>query len=168
MSALRETDFRASAPAICDPAIGASIRDMLIDYARRYEVAYSFFDPHPFCSRRGRIRFVTHPDIGFEKLLSHIEKKWGFHRSDSAWTTHSDFYQDRFVPALRAHFGFYFRDERPRPYRLPDGCITVTVCLDIDSVADTVEFAHEHMIPDEADLELKFGTGCIEHNLAGK
>ncbi|MFO0939580.1 MAG: hypothetical protein U0930_02315 [Pirellulales bacterium] len=111
------------------------------------------------------MRFATRPDVGFEKLLKHIETKWELHRSDSYSTANLDFYQDRFVPALHARFGFYFYDDRPKPYRLPEGCITVNVSLDIDSVAETIEFAHEYMIPDDAQLDPNFGTGCTEHDL---
>ncbi len=143
--------------------IGTSIGDMLNDYAHLRKVAFSYFDPFPNCARRGAIRFVSHPDLGFERLLEYIETRWGIHPAGTACTADLNFYQDRFVPKLRAHMGFYFKDDRPPPYRLPDGSVTVTMTLDVEAVPEAIAFANECMIPDDAQLNPNFGSGCKEH-----
>lgn len=148
--------------------IGTSIGDMLKDYSQIRKFAFPYFDPFPKCARRGAIRFVSHPDVGFERLLMYLENRWGIHPAGAASTSDLKFYQDRFVPKLRAHVGFYFTDERPPLYRLPDGSITVTMTLDVEAVPEAIEFASEYMIPDDAHLNPNYGRGCKEHVQAGK
>lgn len=111
---------------------------------------------------------MTHPDIGFDALLNSIQQRWGMLSRGVARNTEPDFYQDGFVPELHAHVGFYLRDDRPPVCRLPDGCVTVTMTLDIDSVPAAIEFANEHMIPDDAHLDPHIPGVCKEHAIARK
>ena len=99
---------------------------------------FPYFDPWPYCSRRGAISFVVPPSINRQQLLNIFADNWGLSGRGSPTISDPHVFQSHFVPTLHAHVGLYFQDQRPAQYRLPTGSIKVTITLDVESVDEIV------------------------------
>jgi hypothetical protein len=145
--------------------IGENIADLLTNYTTRYEDAFPYFDPWPYCCRRCAIGFDIRPDIGLENLYGRFQDTWGIADIGSPSTTDRDSYQDFFVPSLHAYVGLNLQDLRPAKYRSPEGTISVGLTLDIDLVERVVAFAKPLMFPNHEVLKPNMGRAC-EHATA--
>ncbi|QDV50893.1 hypothetical protein [Gimesia fumaroli] len=142
--------------------VGDSLSDLFEYYCQRQHYSFPFFDPWPHCYRRCAIGFVVPPDIGFDTLLNRLNQDYGLAANKSAAIYDTNYFQDRFIPALRAKIGFYFCDDRPPEYRLPNGSISVTMILDVDSLDAAADLKSSLTGSREFD-SINYGQGCVEH-----
>ncbi|WP_254510544.1 hypothetical protein [Anatilimnocola floriformis] len=122
--------------------VGDSIGDLLDYHLHRFRLNFLAFDPDRSCSRRGAIQFTLRSEIDLAQFDALLQSAWGVDPRGSTNSSHPEFFQDRFVPALHACVGIYLEDDgRPREN------IAVTMTLDRDSVpavqrwAETISLA---------------------------
>ena len=143
------------------PRLDATIRVVgdsifaLLEYYRNYHALnFVYFEPRP-CCRRVTVNFTVRPDIGLAQLDEMFQEAWGLRLGSSSTTTDTDFFQDRFIPALHARVGLYLQEDNRAA-----GIISVQMTIDRDQVADVEQFARPISLANEFSHQPYNGRPC--------